>query len=78
MNKILFLDLDGTARRTKSGATFINTPLDQEIIPGVTEAIARYSDYHIIGITNQGGVGISGNSYSTDVAENLLKTRQKE
>ena len=23
-NKILFLDLDGTVRRTKSGATFIN------------------------------------------------------
>ncbi|WP_196517672.1 hypothetical protein [Nostoc sp. WHI] len=40
MKKILFLHLDGTVRRTKSGATFINTPKDQEIIPGVQDAIA--------------------------------------
>ncbi|MFM6139134.1 MAG: HAD hydrolase-like protein [Sphaerospermopsis kisseleviana] len=57
MNRILFVDLDGTVRRTKSGATFINDPYDQEIIPGVQEAIARYHDWKIIGITNQGGVG---------------------
>jgi D-glycero-D-manno-heptose 1,7-bisphosphate phosphatase len=69
MNKILFLDLDGTARRTKSGATFINTPLDQEIIPGVREAIARYSDYHIIGITNQGGVLKGKKSLEDCIAE---------
>ena len=56
MNKILFLDLDGTCRRTKSGATFINDPYDQELIPGVEDAIARYHDYKIIGVTNQGGV----------------------
>lgn len=56
MSKI-FLDLDGTVRRTKSGATFINEPFDQELIPGVKEAIARHQDDIIIGITNQGGVG---------------------
>ena len=56
MSKILFLDLDGTVRRTKSGATFINDPYDQEIIPGVHEAIARYQDWTIVGVTNQGGV----------------------
>lgn len=56
MNKILFLDLDGTCRRTKSGETFINDPYDQELIPGVEDAIARYHDYKIIGVTNQGGV----------------------
>jgi D-glycero-D-manno-heptose 1,7-bisphosphate phosphatase len=56
MTKILFLDLDGTVRKTKSGATFINDPYDQELIPGVEEAIARYHDYKIIGVTNQGGV----------------------
>jgi len=55
-NKILFLDLDGTCRRTKSGATFINDPYDQELIDGVEDAIARYHDYKIIGVTNQGGV----------------------
>lgn len=56
MSKILFLDLDGTVRRTKSGATFINDPCDQELIPGVKDAIARYQGWTIIGITNQGGV----------------------
>jgi len=56
MTKILFLDLDGTVRRTKSGKTFISDPYDQELIPGVEEAIARYPDWDIIGITNQGGV----------------------
>ncbi|MEY3302861.1 MAG: hypothetical protein RLZZ139_1234 [Cyanobacteriota bacterium] len=55
-NKILFLDLDGTVRRTKSGATFINDPYDQELIPGTKEAIARYQGWKIVGVTNQGGV----------------------
>ena len=56
MSKILFLDLDGTVRKSKSGATFINDPYDQELIDGVEDAIARYHDYKIIGVTNQGGV----------------------
>ena len=55
--KILFLDLDGTVRKTKSGATFINDPYDQELIVGVEGAIARYKGWKIFGITNQGGVG---------------------
>ena len=29
MTKILFLDLDGTVRRTKTGAKFIRDPYDQ-------------------------------------------------
>jgi D-glycero-D-manno-heptose 1,7-bisphosphate phosphatase len=57
MTKILFLDLDGTVRQTKSGATFINDPYDQQLIPGVEEAIIPYRNWVIIGITNQGGVG---------------------
>ncbi|WP_414755593.1 hypothetical protein [Anabaena sp. CCY 9910] len=40
--KLLILDLDGTVRRPKSGAKFINTPLDQEIIPEAAKAIAFY------------------------------------
>lgn len=56
MSKILFLDLDGTVRKTKSGATFINHPYDQELIPGVEKAISLYHDYRIVGVTNQGGV----------------------
>lgn len=56
MTKILFLDLDGTVRQTKSGATFITDPYDQELIPGVVDALENYKDWTIIGITNQGGV----------------------
>lgn len=55
--KILFLDLDGTVRKTKSGFHSINDPYDQELIPGVENAIARYKGWEIFGITNQGGVG---------------------
>ena len=54
--KILFLDLDGTVRQTKSGQTFISDPYDQELIPGVREAVTRYSDWTIVGVTNQAGV----------------------
>lgn len=56
MSKILFLDLDGTVRQAKSGATFINDPYDQELIPGVVEAIAKYSTWTVVGVTNQAGV----------------------
>jgi D-glycero-D-manno-heptose 1,7-bisphosphate phosphatase len=69
MNKILFLDLDGTVRRTKSGATFINDPYDQELIPGAQEAIARHEDWTIIGITDQGGVLAGFKSFDTCVNE---------
>ncbi len=69
MNKILFLDLDATVRRAKSGATFINTPKDQEIIPGVQDAIARYPNYYIIGITNQSGVDAGKKSLESAIAE---------
>lgn len=39
--KLLFLDLDGTVRCTKSGAKFINKPDDQKLIQGVEDAIAE-------------------------------------
>ncbi len=57
--KILLLDMDGTTRRCKSKPEgFINSPKDQELIPGVDAAIAHYAveGWLIIGATNQGGV----------------------
>jgi D-glycero-D-manno-heptose 1,7-bisphosphate phosphatase len=69
MNKILFLDLDGTVRHTKSGTTFINEPEDQEIIPGVQNTIACYPDYSIIGITNQGGIAAGKKTIENAIAE---------
>ncbi|MBD2076365.1 hypothetical protein H6F86_21260 [Phormidium sp. FACHB-592] len=58
-NKLLLLDLDGTVRRCKSNHdTFINEPKDQELIPGVVDALNKYvaEGWAIFGITNQGGV----------------------
>lgn len=54
----LVLDLDGTVRRSKSGAKFIKDAEDIEIIPSVLERVAwfRREGYLIIGVSNQGGV----------------------
>lgn len=56
--KLLLVDLDGTVRETISGDTFINDPLDQQLITGVKETLAFYKTegWTIVGITNQGGV----------------------
>jgi len=67
--KLLLLDLDGTLRRSKSGQVFIDDPQDQELIPGVLEAIARYESWTIIGITNQGGVAAGNKSLETCIEE---------
>lgn len=55
---LLLLDLDGTIRRSKSGAKFINDPHDQELIPGAAEAMTAYAEagFTLVGVTNQGGV----------------------
>lgn len=57
-NNIIFFDLDGTLRQTKSGKTFINEPKDQKAIEGTQKALAYYQEkgFLLIGITNQGGV----------------------
>lgn len=60
MNKALLLDLDGTVRRTTNGKPCPNRPEEQELIPGVKEVIKKYKSqgFKIIGITNQGGIGM--------------------
>ena len=62
--KLLILDLDGTVRIKKGGMVgefesgFINSPTDQEIIPGAMSAIKKYHSegWVIVGCSNQGGV----------------------
>ena len=58
MAKFILFDLDGTLRQTKSGATFINDPADQQAIAGTQKALNYYAskEFICIGITNQGGV----------------------
>ena len=61
---ILILDMDGTVRIKKGGtpgdlkAGFIQSPDDQEIIPGAVRAIESYAKegWLIVGCSNQGGV----------------------
>lgn len=70
--KLLLLDLDGTVRQPKSGAKFISKPDDQELIFGVEEAIAQYSDWGIIGVTNQGGVAAGHKSLEDAITEQVI------
>lgn len=67
--KLLLLNLDGTVRETISGKKFISVPNDQKLIAGVKEAIARYSGWTIVGITNQGGVAAGHKSLGDAIAE---------
>ena len=39
MAKLLILDKDGTLVRPKSGGRFVQSPDDQELIPGVVEVL---------------------------------------
>jgi D-glycero-D-manno-heptose 1,7-bisphosphate phosphatase len=54
----LLLDWDGTIRRSKSDSSFIKSPDDIELIPGMEERIMAFkaAGWLIIGISNQGGV----------------------
>lgn len=54
----LCLDMDGTVRRSSSGATFIKNFQDIELMPGIEKLIWRYRNlgWLIFGISNQAGV----------------------
>jgi len=69
--KFLFSDLDGTIRQSKSDSDFIQSPFDQEPIPGAKEAIAAYKEkrWNILGITNQGGVEAGHKTIEACIAE---------
>ncbi len=58
MNRALFLDLDGTVIKTKSGNDFPKDYDDWEFINGMLPLIRSYSDkgYIIILVSNQGGI----------------------
>jgi len=67
----LCLDLDGTVRRSKSGAQFIKGFDDVELFPDVEERVWSYRDrgYIILGISNQGGVAHGFKSELAEAAE---------
>jgi len=71
MTKIIFFDLDGTLRQTKSGKTFINEPTDQKAIEGTQKALSYYQTkgFICIGITNQGGIAAKHKSMQSAIEE---------
>ncbi|MBD2153145.1 HAD-IIIA family hydrolase [Leptolyngbya sp. FACHB-16] len=58
MIKLLILNKDGTLVRPKSGARFVQAPDDQELLPGVMQAIDYYASegWKMAIVSNQGGV----------------------
>lgn len=56
----LLLDLDGTVRDTLSGRVHPLEPWDQRLLPGVFARLEEYRarGYAIVGVTNQGAVGL--------------------
>lgn len=60
MNKAIFVDLDGTVRKTKSGKVCPNHPDDQEVMEGRYDKLWDYKNkgYKIVAVTNQGGIGL--------------------
>jgi D-glycero-D-manno-heptose 1,7-bisphosphate phosphatase len=74
MTKIIFFDLDGTLRQTKSGKTFINEPEDQQPIEGTQKALSYYQNkgFVLIGITNQGGVAAGHKTLESAIEEQRI------
>lgn len=72
--KLFLFDLDGTLRQTKSGATFINDPTDQQPIPGSQEGLIYYAAKGFVchGITNQGGVAAGHKSLESAIVEQQI------
>jgi len=54
----LFLDLDGTVRKSKTGEEFIKDENDIMLMPGIEEILHKYEDagWIILGVSNQGGI----------------------
>lgn len=74
MKKALFLDLDHTIIRPKSGDTFPRDKDDWEIIPGVLSRLfymLHGKDDVVVVVTNQGGVA-AGHQTKEDVEGRML------
>lgn len=71
MSKLLILDKDFTLIYPASGATFVQHPRDQALLPGIAETIAHYhaEGWTIVIASNQDGCSAinpqTGNPYKT-------------
>lgn len=68
---LVILDKDGTLVKPKSGGTFVQSPDDQELLPGVAERIAelKASGHTIVVASNQGGIAAKHKTLEATVAE---------
>ncbi len=73
--KLLLLDIDGTVRVSKSGATFINNEDDIILNKNIKEKIKKYMNlgYEVVGVSNQAGVAHGFKTKST-VQKEMKKT----
>lgn len=71
MTKLLILDKDGTLIKSRSGNEFVQSPDDQELLPGVVEAIAQYAadGWKMAIASNQGGVAAGHKTIDSAVDE---------
>lgn len=76
---VLYCDIDGTIRYGKDElGRFVNTKEDVEIFPEVPDLLQGYKDlgWRIIGVTNQGGIGLGYMTEETCI-EALAETQKQ-
>jgi D-glycero-D-manno-heptose 1,7-bisphosphate phosphatase len=75
--KLLILDKDGTLVRPKSGERFVQSPKDQELLPGVADALTRYrADGWVMAVaSNQGGVASQHKTLGSAIDEMFFAMR---
>jgi HAD superfamily hydrolase (TIGR01662 family) len=77
VTKLLILDKDGTLVRPASGAKFVQSPEDQELLPGVAEALAQYraDGWSMAIASNQGGVASGHKTLGSAIDEMFFAMR---
>jgi D-glycero-D-manno-heptose 1,7-bisphosphate phosphatase len=76
---VLYLDIDGTVRKGKEElGRFVNTAADVEVYAEVPELLAGYKalEWRIVGISNQGGIGL-GYMSEQDCLEAMVETNRQ-
>ncbi|MCB9541511.1 MAG: HAD-IIIA family hydrolase [Myxococcales bacterium] len=70
VNRALICDYDGTLRATRSGEIFPRSPADVVALPGRAAVLRRFREagWHLLGVSNQGGVAAGMLTYEAAFA----------